>query len=84
MSGTVLTSTALTVQRPAGSVVVDDAPVGEDWASGSVTAASLRRHGVTHVVEWLDTPGSLASRRDGWRLVHSGPSFTVWDVSGAQ
>ncbi|HQA14404.1 MAG TPA: hypothetical protein PLX57_07630 [Ornithinibacter sp.] len=84
VSGTVLTSTALTVQRPAGSVVVDDAPVGEDWASGSVTAASLRRHGVTHVVEWLDTPGSLASRRDGWRLVHSGPSFTVWDVSGAQ
>jgi len=84
VSGTVLTSTALTVQRAGGSIVVDDAPVGEDWASGSVTAASLRRHGVTHVVEWLGTPGALAGSRDGWRLVHQGPSFTVWDVSGAQ
>ena len=79
-----LTSTALTVQRPGGPVVVDDAPVGEDWATGSVTAESLRRHGVTHVVEWLGTPGALASSRDGWRILHSGPSFTVWDVSGAR
>lgn len=84
VSGTVLTSTELTVARDGVAVVVDDAPVGEDWATGSVTAASLRRHGITHVVEWLDTPGALASSRDGWRLVHSGQSLKVWDVSGAQ
>jgi hypothetical protein len=80
----VLTSTELTVQRDGISVVVDDAPLGEGWADGSVTADSLHRHGVTHVVEWLGTPGSLASAHDGWRLLHSGPSFTVWEVSGAR
>lgn len=84
VTGTVLTSTELTVQRDGAVIVVDDAPLGEDWASGSVTAESLRRHGVTHVVEWLGTPGALASSHAGWNLVHSGPSFTVWDVSGAR
>ncbi len=84
VTGTVLTSTALTVQRDGVAVVVDDAPLGEDWATGTVTAESLRRQGVTHVVEWLGTPGALASAHDGWRLVHSGPSFTVWDVSAAR
>jgi len=84
VTGSVLTSTELTVQRDGVVIVVDDAPLGEDWASGSVTAESLRRHGVTHVVEWLGTPGALASSHAGWSPVHSGPSFTVWDVSGAR
>ncbi|HSF99297.1 MAG TPA: hypothetical protein VLA55_11435 [Ornithinibacter sp.] len=82
--GTVLTSTELTVQRDGRTIVVDDAPLGEDWADGSVTSDSLRRHGVTHVMEWLGSPGALARSRDGWRLVHSGPSFTVWDVTAAR
>ena len=49
-----------------------------------VSAQSLRRHGVTHVVEWLGTPGALPSDRSGWRRVHAGPDFTVWDVTTAR
>ena len=79
--GTVLTSTTLSVRRDGSLVVVDDAPMDEVWASGEVSAESLRRHAVTHVVEWLGTPGALASSHDGWRLVHSGPHFRVWHVT---
>jgi len=46
-----------------------------------VSADSLRRHHVTHVVEWLGSPGALASSHEGWRLVHSGADFRVWDVT---
>jgi hypothetical protein len=81
VEGEVLVSTALTVQRGSVVVEVDDAPTGEAWASGEVSTASLRRHGITHVVEWIDTPGQLASSHDGWRLVHSGANFRVWDVT---
>lgn len=81
--GDVLVSTALSVRRGDELVVVDDSPTGEVWASGVVSAESLRRHGVTHVVEWLGTPGALAAQHDRWRLLHSGPDFRVWDVTGA-
>ena len=79
--GTTLVSTALSVERGGTVVVVDDTPVDEVWATGEVSADSLRRHHVTHVVEWLGTPGALASSHDGWRLVHSGAEFRVWDVA---
>lgn len=82
--GDVLVSTALSVRRGDALIVVDDAPMGEDWASGEVSAESLRRHGVTHVVEWLGTPGALARGHDGWRLVHAGPDFRVWNVTVAR
>jgi hypothetical protein len=81
--GTTLVSTALSVERDGTAVVVDDTPLGEVWGSGEVSAASLRRHGVTHVVEWLGTPGQLATAHDGWRLVHAGAAFRVWDVTSA-
>ena len=84
VTGEVLVSTTLTVQRDGRAVVVDDAPIGEDWASGEISAASLDRHDVTHVVEWLDSPGALAADRTGWRTVHTGTSFSVWDVTGAR
>ena len=80
--GRTLVSTALSVDRDGTVLVVDDTPTGERWATGEVSAASLRRHAVTHVVEWLGTPGALAAAHDGWRLVHSGPDFRVWDVTG--
>jgi hypothetical protein len=79
--GEVLVSTALSVDRGGTVVVVDDTPIDEVWATGEVSDDSLRRHGVTHVVEWLRTPGVLATAHDGWRLVHSGPDFRVWDVT---
>ena len=79
--GTTLVSTALSVERGGTVVVVDDTPVDEVWATGEVSADSLRRHRVTHVVEWLGTPGALATGHDGWRLVHSGAEFRVWDVA---
>lgn len=81
----VLSSTVLTVVRDGRPVVVDDAPVadGADWARGAVSGASLRRHGVARVVEWLDTPGALPSARPGWVLLHDGPAFRVWDVTRA-
>ena len=82
--GTVLVSTALSVERDGAVVVVDDTPTDEAWATGEVSAASLRRHGVTHVVEWLGTPGALATGHDGWRLVRSGAAFRVWDVTAAR
>ena len=79
--GRTLVSTALSVDRDGTVLVVDDTPTDEPWATGEVSAASLRRHGVTHVVEWLGTPGALAAAHDGWRLVHAGPDFRVWDVT---
>ena len=79
--GTTLVSTALSVERGGTVVVVDDTPVDEVWATGEVSADSLRRHHVTHVVEWLGTPGALARSHEGWRLVHSGADFRVWDVT---
>jgi hypothetical protein len=82
--GTVLVSTALSVERDGVVVVVDDTPTDEAWAMGEVSAESLLRHEVTHVVEWLGTPGALATRHDGWRLVHSGTDFRVWAVTDSQ
>lgn len=82
--GTTLVSTALSVQRDGVLVVVDDSPTDEAWATGEVSGASLRRNGVTHVVEWLGTPGALPTSHDGWLLVHSGADFRVWDVAAAQ
>lgn len=82
--GRTLVSTALSVDRGGVAVVVDDTPVDEAWATGEVTPASLRRHQVTHVVEWLGTPGTLPTGHDGWRLVHSGPAFRVWDVTSVE
>ena len=79
-----LVSTALSVERDGAVVVVDDSPTDEAWATGEVSGASLRRHGVTHVVEWLGTPGALPTGHDGWLLVHSGADFRVWDVAAAQ
>jgi hypothetical protein len=79
--GSTLVSTALSVERGGTVVVVDDTPVDEVWATGEVSADSLRRHRVTHVVEWLGTPGALATGHDGWRLVRSGAEFRVWDVA---
>jgi hypothetical protein len=79
--GTVLASTALSVERDGRVVVVDDLPIDEAWGTGAVSAESLRREGVTHVVEWLGTPGTLPTSHDGWRLVHAGPDFRVWDVT---
>lgn len=81
--GEVLTSSALTVRRGSATVVVDDAPrpEGADWARGRVTPGSLRSAGVTHVVEWLGTPGAPVTERTGWRRVHSGEHFAVWDVT---
>lgn len=79
--GRTLVSTALSVDRDGTVLVVDDTPTGERWATGEVSAASLRRHGVTHVVEWLGTPGALAAGHDGWRLLRSGTDFRVWDVT---
>ena len=81
----VLASGVLTVERDGRRVVVDDAPVadGADWARGEVSGASLRRQGVTRIVEWLDTPGPLAPARPGWVLLHDGPTLRVWDVSAA-
>ena len=81
--GEVLVSSELSVRRDGSVVVVDDSPVREQWATGTVSGASLRRHGVTHVVEWLGTPGTLPTSHDGWRLLHAGPSFRVWDVTAA-
>ncbi|MGL5863550.1 MAG: hypothetical protein ACRCY9_20090 [Phycicoccus sp.] len=84
--GVVLSSTQLRVRRDGRLLLVDDAPRadGVDWAAGRVGRASLRRHGVTHVVEWLGTPGVLPSSHPGWRAVHRGPSFVVWDVRAAR
>ncbi|MGL5816768.1 MAG: hypothetical protein ACRCYR_04340 [Phycicoccus sp.] len=84
--GEVVSSTQLRVRRDGRQLVVDDAPraEGADWAAGRVGPASLRRHGVTHVVEWLGTPGMLPTSRTGWREVHRGSSFVVWDVSAAR
>lgn len=82
--GEVLSSTSLAVRRGGRTIVVDDAPIAESWATGEVSADSLRRHGVTYVVEWLQTPGALAGPGEGWRLVHAGPDFRVWDVAGAR
>ncbi len=79
--GRTLVSTALSVDRGGTVVVVDDSPIDEGWDTGEVSADSLRRHGVSHVVEWLGTPGRPATGHDGWRLVHSGPDFRVWDVA---
>ncbi|HMM94511.1 hypothetical protein [Phycicoccus sp.] len=81
----VLTSVVLTVSRDGRAVEVDDAPTadGTDWARGVVSDESLRRHGVTRVVEWLDTPGALPVPGPGWVLLHGGPAFRVWDVSRA-
>jgi hypothetical protein len=79
--GEVLVSTALSVDRGGSVIVVDDTPIHEEWSTGKVSDESLRRHGVTHVVEWLRTPGALSTSHDGWRLVHSGPDFMVWDVT---
>jgi hypothetical protein len=81
--GRTLVSTALSVDR-GGTVVVDDTPIDEVWGTGAVSAESLRRQRVTHVVEWLGTPGTLPTRHDGWRLVHSGAAFRVWDVTTAE
>ena len=82
--GTVLVSTALSVEREGALVVVDDTPTDEVWATGEVSTPSLRRHGITHVVEWLGTPGALPTGHDGWRLAHSGSDFRVWDVTSAR
>jgi len=84
LPGTVLGSTALSVARDGTLVVVDDAPTTEAWGTGEVSSLSLRRHGVTTVVEWLGTPGVLPTSHDGWQLVHSGAGFRVWDVTSAK
>lgn len=83
VAGEVLTSSVLTVRRGGSTVVVDDAPRpdGPAWASGRVSPQSLRRTGVTHVVEWSGTPGASVADRTGWRLLHTGEHFTVWDVT---
>ena len=65
-------------------MVVDDTPTDEVWAAGEVTTDSLGRHGITHVVEWLRTPGALPTSHDGWRRVYSGEDFRVWDVTAAR
>ncbi|WP_299445424.1 hypothetical protein [uncultured Phycicoccus sp.] len=79
----VLTSSSLTVRRGESTVVVDDAPRsdGADWGAGRVSPESLRRAGVTHVVEWLDTPGAPVADRTGWRVVLRGEHFAVYDVA---
>ncbi|MGL5927864.1 MAG: hypothetical protein ACRCY8_02905 [Dermatophilaceae bacterium] len=84
--GEVLSSTQLRVRRDGRLLVVDDTPRAEaaDWVAGRVDPASLSRHGVTHVVEWLGTPGALPMSRGGWRVVHRGPGFVVWDVRAAR
>ena len=81
--GEVLTSSSLTVRRGESTVVVDDAPRpdGAAWGAGRVGPESLRRAGVTHVVEWLGTPGPPVADRTGWRLLHRGEHFAVYDVA---
>lgn len=83
--GPVLTSTALTVRRDQQILVVDDTPQpeGEQWRRGEVGSASLRSTGVTHVLEWLGTPGVLPAEHAGWRLLVDDPSFRLWDVTAA-
>ncbi len=85
VTGTVLVSTTFTVERDGELIVVDDAPRadGPDWSRGVVTGTSLRDNHVTHVVEWLGTPGALAQERLGWTLVVDTPDFRLWDVSSA-
>ncbi len=82
----VLASSTLSIRRDGGVIEVDDAPVadGPAWLTGEVSAASLQREGVTVVVEWLGTPGTLPRRHDGWRLVTGTPDFRVWDVTSAR
>lgn len=83
--GEVLTSTALTVRRDQEILVVDDTPepAGGLWSRGEVSGASLRSAGVTHVLEWVGTPGVLPTERPGWRLLVDAPDFRLWDVTAA-
>ena len=50
---------------------------------GGAISESLRRHRVTHVVEWLGTPGPVVRSRAGWQVVIRGPHFVLWDVTAA-
>ena len=82
----VLVSRQLVVVRGQQRWTVDDDVVtGDQLGVGSASAApdlvELRRHGVTAVIEWLDSPGPTWVRSDGLVRVFDGPHFRVWAVT---
>lgn len=82
----VLTSSELNVRRGESVLVVDDEPydVGHEWGRGELTPSTLRAHAVTHVLEWLETPGDLARSHEGWHEVLRTSSWVLWRVSSTR
>lgn len=72
----------LTVRRGEAELVVGQADPAEasDWRNGQVDAASLARLGITHVVQWRDTPGVALQPTDGLLPVLTTREFQVWHV----
>ncbi|MBM6403794.1 hypothetical protein JQN72_06005 [Phycicoccus sp. CSK15P-2] len=85
LTAEVRTDTALAVRRDGVLVEVDPGDATDAaWRRGRVTADSLHERGVTHVVEWLGTPGELPDDRRGWVEVIATAHFRVWDVTSAR
>lgn len=87
LPGRVMTSSELRVRRDGQVLVVDDAPSGDatEWSAGRVSVSSLRAHRVTHVLEWLGTPGQLPDEvsKRGWQLVRDGSNWRLWRVNAS-
>ncbi|WP_406831031.1 hypothetical protein ABEG17_18830 [Pedococcus sp. KACC 23699] len=82
----VLASRQLVVARGRQQWTVDDDAVtagdlGLTTGSADLDPAVLRQRGVTAVVEWRDSPGSIPSDHAGMTEVFTGPHFRVWVVT---
>lgn len=82
LRGTVTAAHDLTVQRGELTFVVGsaDPPESVSWALGEVRPEQLARHGITTVVDWLDSTGAHLTHPDGLRRVLTTAEFAVWVV----
>jgi hypothetical protein len=81
LAGRVLTAHELTVVRDGRPITVDDDASGyAAWRTGQLDVGDLRGRGVTAVVIWKGTPGSVPPMPTGLRLLHDSANFAVWGV----
>jgi hypothetical protein len=78
----VISARDLLVTRAGHDVWVggEDPPQAQLWRAGRIDGAALRRQGVSWLVEWLDSPGTLPTTHAGLTQVLDGAHWRIWRV----